>query len=187
MEGKAMNESAAGGDGDAMLAMFLHFAMLSLMSVGGINTVLPDVQRYVVEVNHWLTAKQFADSYALGQAAPGPNMMYVTLVGWLAGGWAGALITTVAMLVPTALLTLAVVRLDARAPDAPLGLAIRRGLAPITLGLILSSGWILVVSVNHDWRGYALTAVTALFVLRTRLNPLWLIAAGAVAGIAGIV
>jgi len=182
-----MNPENHAGESDGMLAMFFHFVLLSLMAVGGINTVLPDIQRYVVEANHWLTAKQFADSYALGQASPGPNVMYVTLVGWLIAGWAGALSVTVAMLVPTALLTLLVVRLNARAPDAPLGLAVRRGLAPITLGLILSSGWILVNSVNHDWRGYALTGVTALLVLRTRLNPLWLIAGGAVAGVAGIV
>ena len=180
-------DGQAGNDSDGMLAMFFHFTLLSLMSVGGVNVVLPDIQRYVVEANHWLTAKQFTDSYSLGQAAPGPNVMYVTLVGWQIAGWAGAVVTTIAMLVPTALLTLLVVRLNARAPDAPLGLAIRRGFAPITLGLILSSGWILVNSVNHDWRGYVLTGMTALLVIRTRLNPLWLIAAGAIAGVTGIV
>ena len=169
------------------LALFLHFVLMSLMSVGGVGSVLPDVQRYVVEVQHWMTAKQFADAYALGHAAPGPNMMYVTLIGWHVSGWAGALAASAGMILPPATLTLAVVRWNALAPDRALGRALRAGLAPITLGLILASGWILMSSVSHDWRGYLLTCLAIVAVMRTTWNPLWLIAAGAAAGIAGIV
>lgn len=171
----------------AVLALFLHFVLMSLMSIGGVSSVLPDVQRYVVEVQHWLTAKQFADSFALGNVAPGPNMMYVALIGWQVAGFAGALAATLGMILPTATLTLAVVRWNALAPDTRAGRALREGLAPITIGLILASGWVLVSSASHDWRGYALTCATIAAFMRTRWNPLWLVAAGAAAGIAGIV
>ncbi|MGZ5095417.1 MAG: chromate transporter, partial [Burkholderiales bacterium] len=77
--------------------------------------------------------------------------------------------------------------LHARNPKAALGAAIRRGLTPITIGLIFASGWILLPAVNHDWRGYMLTALTVILVLRTSLNPIWLLSAGAVAGLVGLV
>jgi chromate transporter len=168
-------------------ALAMHFALLSLIAIGGIGSILPDMQRYVVEANHWLSARQFADAYALGQAAPGPNMMFVTLLGWQLDGWAGALVTTAAIICPPIVLTLAVTRLHANNPDAPLGRAIRSGLGPIAIGLTLSSGWILARSADHDWRSTLLTLMTVALMLRTRLNPVWLIAAGALAGISGII
>ena len=170
-----------------LAALGLHFALLSLMAIGGVSAILPDMQRYVVEVNPWLSARQFADAYALAQAAPGPNMMFVTLIGWQLAGWAGAFVTTLAILVPPIALTLGVTYLNARNPDAPLGRAIRDGLGPIAIGLTLSSGWILARSADQDWRGALLTLLTVVLMLRTKLNPVWMIAIGAIAGIAGIV
>ena len=174
-------------DRSEVIALFLHFLMLSAMAVGGTQTVMPDMHRYVVEVHHWITSKQFADAYALAQAAPGPNVMYVTLIGWQAAGWTGAIATTLALVIPSTTITLLFMRVSARNPDAPLGRALRRGLAPIAIGLTLASAWILVRSLNDDWHGYLLTALTVAIVLRTRVNPLWLVAAGALAGMAGLV
>ena len=168
-------------------ALFLHFLMLSFLAIGGAPTVLPDMHRYVVEVHHWMTSTQFAEVYALAQVAPGPNIMYVTLIGWQVAGWAGAAATTLPWLVPASTLTLLVGHLHARYPQAALGRAIRRGLTPITIGLMLASGWILMRAVNHDWRGYLLTLLTVVLVLRTSWNPLWLLAAGALAGMVGLV
>lgn len=168
-------------------ALCLHIALLSLMAIGGVASILPDLQRYVVEANQWVSGTQFADIFALGQAAPGPNMMFVTLLGWQLAGFAGAITASIAIIVPPVLLTLAVTRLNAGKPDAPLGRAIRRGLAPITIGLTLSSGWILAYSADHDWRGALITLLTVALMLRTRFNPVWLILAGALAGMAGII
>ena len=91
------------------------------------------------------------------------------------------------MLVPSATLTLLVAHLHARHPKAALGFAIRRGLTPITIGLILASGWILMGPVNESWRSYVLTALTVILTLRTSVNPLWLLAGGAVAGMLALV
>jgi chromate transporter len=113
--------------------------------------------------------------------------MYIPLVGWHIAGWPGALATLAATLLPSATLTLGVSFLYKRHPQAAFGLAIRRGLAPITIGLVFASGWILLPAVAHDWRGYVLTAVTIGVVLRTSLNPLWVLIGGAIAGMTGLV
>jgi chromate transporter len=93
----------------------------------------------------------------------------------------------ISVLVPSATLTLLVAHLQARHSKATLGIAIRRGLTPITMGLIFASGWILLPAANDDWRGHALTALTIALVLRTSVNPLWLLGGGAIAGALGLV
>jgi len=174
-------------DRPALGALVLQSLVWAFLAIGGAPTLLPDIHRYVVEVHHWMTSTQFAEVYALAQVAPGPNIMYVTLIGWQVAGWAGAAATTLPWLVPTSTLTLLVGHLHARHPQAALGHAIRRGLTPITLGLMFASGWTLMRTVDHDWRGFLLTLLAGVLVLRTPWNPLWLIAAGALAGLAGLV
>jgi chromate transporter len=168
-------------------ALFVHFLLLWFVAIGGPSTILPDIHRYLVEVRHYLTNTEFAEIYTLAQVAPGPNVMYVTLIGWHLAGWAGVVATTVPLLVPATTLTLFVGHLNELYPDAPIGRAIRRGLAPITIGLTFSSATILMRAVNHNWRGYVLTLLTVAIVLRKPWNPLWLFAAGALAGILGLV
>ena len=168
-------------------AMFLHFLALWFVAIGGPSTILPGIHRYVVEVLQLMTSTEFAEIYTLAQVAPGPNVMYVTLLGWHLAGWAGAAATTIPLLVPATTLTLLVGHLNERYPNAQIGHAIRRGLAPITIGLMFASATILIRAVNHDWRGYLITLLTVALVLRKRWNPLWLLAAGAMAGVAGLV
>ena len=170
-----------------LTALFLYFLMLSFLAIGGAPSVLPEMHRYVVEIHGWMTSTQFAELYTLAQVAPGPNVMYVPLVGWQIAGLPGAIATTVPIMVPSITLTLLVAHLQARHPKAALGFAVRRGLTPITIGLIFASGWILMTAVNDDWRGYVLTAATVAAVLRTSVNPLWLLGVGAAAGMLGLV
>jgi chromate transporter len=167
--------------------LFLHFLLLWFIAVGGPSTILPDIHRYWVEVQQLLTSAQFAEIYTLAQVAPGPNVMYVTLIGWYLAGWRGVVATTVPLLVPATTLTLLVGHLNERYPNAPIARAIRLGLTPITIGLMFASATILMRAVNHDWRGYLMTLLTAALVLRKPWNPLWLFAAGALAGILGLV
>jgi chromate transporter len=167
--------------------LFLRFFILCTLAVGGLNTVMPGLFRYVVDEQGWLTARQFADLYALGQASPGPNALWVTLIGFQVASWSGAFAGTAAMLLPGTLFSLGMVALQARNPHAPFAVAFRRGLAPIAIGLMFASGWVLLRSVGHDWAGLAITFVTVAALLRTRLNPLALIAIGALAGMLGLV
>jgi chromate transporter len=168
------------------LNLFLRFFVLCTLAVGGLNTVMPGMFHYVVDEEGWLTARQFTDLYAIGQAAPGPNALWVTLIGLQIGSWQGALATTAAMLLPGIAFSLAMVTVQARNPNAPFAVAFRRGLAPIAIGLMFSSGWVLLRSAGHDWAGLVITFLTVAAILRTRLNPLILLAAGGLAGMAGL-
>ena len=168
-------------------ALFFYFLVLAYIAVGGAPTVLPEMHRYVVEVHGWMTSERFAELFTIAQIAPGPNVMYIPLMGWHIAGWLGVAATTIPFIMPSATITLLVAHLHVRHPRATAGIAIRRGLTPLTIGLTFASAWILLPAVNSDWRGFALTALTVLVVLRTRLNPLWVLALGAAAGVAGIV
>jgi chromate transporter len=168
-------------------ALFLHSLSLWFVAVGGSPALLPEFHRFLVETHHWMTNTEFVELYALAQAAPGPNFLYVTLFGWRLAGWVGAVTMTIPVLVPATSLSLLVGYLNERYPSASIGRAIRRGLAPITLGLLFASSTILIRAVNHDWRGYLLTLVTLVLVMRTSWNPLWMLAAGALAGVFGLV
>ena len=168
-------------------ALFFHLLALWFVAVGGPSTILPGIHRYVVEVQQLMTSAQFAEIYTLAQVAPGPNVMYVTLMGWHLAGWVGAATTTIPLLVPATTLTLLIGHLNERYPNSRLGLAIRRGLAPITIGLMFSGATILLRAVNHDWRGYLISLLTVAVVLRKSWNPLLLLGAGALAGLFGFV
>lgn len=174
-------------DGLTAGSIFLRFFILCTFAVGGLNTVMPGLFHYVVDEQGWLTARQFTDLYALGQAAPGPNALWVTLIGLQIASWQGALAATLAMLLPGVIFSLVMVTLQARNPNARFAIAFRRGLAPIAIGLMFSSGWVLLRSVGHDWAGLAITLTTIVALLRTRLSPLLLLAAGAAAGVTGLV
>ncbi len=135
-------------------ALFVHLLALWFVAVGGPSAILPDIHRYVVDVHHLLSNREFAEIYTLAQAAPGPNVMYTTLIGWHLAGWSGALATTIPLLVPAMTLTLVVGHFTERYPDAPILRAVRRGLTPLTIGLMFAGATVLMRAVNHDWRGY---------------------------------
>ncbi len=167
-----------------------HLAMLSFATIGGgVVMLAPDIQRYVVEVHHWISSEQFAAAYAIAQAAPGPNMLYVTLVGWQIAGWLGAIGATLAVTIPPGLLTYAIGRVSNRRSSGGVGRfgkAIRNGLAPLSVGLLLAAVWVLLDSTHAGWRELIAVAFALVIVMRTRINPLWMIGAGAIAGIAGL-
>jgi chromate transporter len=98
-------------DANPLLALAGTFGLMSLFAIGGASAAIPEMHRVAVEVQHWLTDKQFADIYAISQLSPGPNVLIVTLIGYSAAGLAGALVATLAMCVPTAVLALYVSRM----------------------------------------------------------------------------
>jgi chromate transporter len=170
-----------------LLSLALRFTMLSLVAVGGVSSVLPEVHRVVVDVNHWMTDAQFTQAFAIAQAAPGPNMLVVTIIGWHVAGLPGALVSTAGMITPCCMLTFFVGRLWQRFRGAPWRQAVERGLAPVTVGLMLATGWLLARGASTGWPAQIVTAVTAVLVIFTRVNPLWIFAAAAVLGVAGLV
>ena len=167
-----------------------HLALLSFAAVGGgVIMLAPDIHRYVVNVHGWINDEQFAAAYAIAQAAPGPNMLFVTLVGWQIAGLFGAIGATGAVILPPALLTFVATRVSSRRAGSVgrFGKAVRNGLAPLSVGLLLAGVWVLFESSNAGWRESLVVLATLVIVLRTKINPLWLIVAGALGGIAGLI
>lgn len=156
-----------------------RFAMLSLVAIGGANAVVPDMHRQAVEVARWMGDEEFAALFAIAQAAPGPNVLIVTLVGWRAAGIPGALVATAAMIVPSSLLTFWVFRIWKRLEDKPWRAAVQNGLAPLTVGLVAASGYLLAAATDIGPTAGTVTVATATLSYFTKINPLWAFAVAA--------
>jgi chromate transporter len=194
-----MTIQLATADWWALLAQFLS---LSLLAVGGAITTAPDMHRYLVTQQHWLSEAQFSSSIALAQAAPGPNVLFIALFGWQVGLnaasasglpiWASALlgvsISMLGTLLPSTILTVSVARWGHRNRERRVVRAFKQGMAPLVVGILLATGVILATNQGNSavhWPLWLLTAVTTLLVWRTRIHLLWLLGAGAVLGGSG--
>lgn len=165
----------------------LHLALLSLIAVGGVNTIVPELYRQVVEVNGTLTAQQFADLFAIGQAAPGPNVLFVTLIGWQLAGATGALLAAAALCVPTCTIAFFATRVWDRFREARWRIATEAGVIPVVIGFIAASALLIAQAADVNIAAFAITAATAAFAFWGRFNPLWALAVAALLGLAGFV
>lgn len=166
------------------------FVQMSLLAFGGGTSVLGEMQRQVVEVHPWLTAQEFAALYALAQAAPGPNMLVTTLIGWRVAGLPGALVATGAMCAPSSALTSVTASLWYRFRDAPWRCTVQAGLTPVTAGLIMAGAALLARTTSAACDTAALTVAALLLFLLflfTRLHPLLVLGAAAALGAEGLV
>lgn len=163
------------------------FGELSLLAVGGGATVLPEMQRQVVNVHHWMSGADFAALFALAQASPGPNMLVTTLIGWRVAGLPGAIVATLGIVLPSSLLSYAVGDLWTRFRDRAWRRRVQSGITPVTVGLIMAAA-VLLTEATSSSAGHALiTLAVAVAATTTPFNPLWLLGAAAVLGALGIV
>jgi len=162
------------------------FAELSLLAFGGGNTILPEMQRQVVEVHHWMTARDFSALFALAQAAPGPNLMIVPLIGWRIAGWQGLLVSSLAKFAPSSVVTGLVLGVWRRFKDKPWRRIVQAGLVPMTVGLVAASAALIVQASDQTAGLVAITLVCAAVSLKTPAHPLWVLAGGALAGLIGL-
>ena len=180
------------------LTMFLHYLSLSLLSVGGVISTAPDMHRFLVADQRWLTDAQFNASIALAQAAPGPNVLFIALLGWNVGlnaggaltGMLGVFLALLGILLPSTTLTYVAAQWGQRNRERLGVRAFKQGMAPIVVGLMLATSWILALSNGNqpqDWPVWALSGATALIVWRSNLHLLWLLGAGALLGWFGLV
>ena len=187
-------------------SLFLHYLSLSLLSIGGAITTAPDMHRFLVAEQHWLTDAQFTASLAIAQSAPGPNVLFVALLGWHVGmnaggaltGLLGVFLTMLGILIPSTTLTYAAAQWGQRNRQRRTVRAFKQGMAPVVVALLLATSWILAASssipastTSNYWVDNAplwlLTALVAVVVWRTRLHLLWLLAVGAVLGWHGLI
>ena len=183
------------------LSLFTHFLSLSLLSIGGAITTAPDMHRYLVTQQGWLSDAQFSASIALAQAAPGPNVLFVALMGWNVGvnagggvaagtrawglGLLGVLIAMIGIMLPSTTLTYAAARWGHRNRELRAVRAFKQGMAPIVIALLMATGWVLARGQGdalRDWPLWLVASCTALIIWRVRLHMLWLLGAGALLG-----
>lgn len=175
------------------LNLFGHYLMLSLMSIGGAISTTAEMHRFLVEEHHWLTQSQFNDSIAIAQAAPGPNVLFVALMGWNVGlnagsylaALTGVLVTMTGIMVPSTAITYLAARWGHQNRELLGVRAFKQGMAPVVVGLMVSVGIILGSAHGDlalDWSLWLLSVVAGLIIWRTRIHLLWLLAAGAVLG-----
>lgn len=180
------------------LSLFGHYLALSLLAVGGAITTAPDMHRFLVQERHWLTDPQFNASIAIAQAAPGPNVLFIALLGWNVGlnaggmltAFFGLLVTMTGILLPSTTLTYLAARWGHANRELRAVRAFKQGMAPIVIALLVATGWILATGEGTEfrhWPMWLLTFATAIIVWRTKLHLLWLLGAGAVLGWFGLV
>ena len=167
-----------------LIDLFVMFARMSLIAVGGMQSVLSELYREVVEVRGWMTAADLADLIALAQASPGPNGLYSGLVGLRVAGVAGFFVAALAVALPPAVLAFGMSRLRRRLATARWLRAAQSGMVPIVVGLVLSGGLVSAQAADDTWTKIGLTTLVSIVVWRTTWNPLWLLAVGAIVGVA---
>lgn len=173
-------------NGGALASLAAVFAQLSLLAFGGTNSVLPEMQRQAVEVHGWISAQEFASLFALAQAAPGPNMLVVTLIGWRVAALPGALVTTLGVAGPSSVLTFVTFRLWHRSRDATWRKLVQAGLMPVTAGLVMAGAALLIRTTSVDWGTAGITIAAAGVFLFSRLHPLVVLGAASAVGALGV-
>ena len=164
-----------------------QFALLSLLSFGGVNSIVTEIQRVAVENAHWMTDREFAAYFAIGQAAPGPNILIASLVGWHVAGVPGALVATLGMCGPSAVMVYFLSDAWERWRHSGWRRIVQSGLIPFSTGLVCASAYVLARAADYNAMTTFITLGTAGFVYFTRFNPLWALGASALAGVAGLV
>ena len=185
--------------------LFMHFAVLSLMGIGGAITTAPEMHRFLVDDKHWLTDESFSSCIALAQSAPGPNVLFVALMGWQVGinaggglsagatawwlGLLGVILTMLGIMLPSSILTYKATKWAQVNRDLIAVQSFKSGMAPIVIGLLVSTGWLLSAAhrdFSQDWKIWLITAMASGLMLKTSIHLLWLVAAGGIMGAAGL-
>ncbi|MEB0135702.1 chromate transporter [Actimicrobium sp. CCC2.4] len=185
-------------DAGDWLSLFAHYLLLSLMSIGGAISTTAEMHRYLVEQHQWLTPAQFNAAIAIAQAAPGPNVLFVALMGWQVGinagstlaAFGGVAVTMTGIMLPSTTITYLAAQWGHRNRHLLGVRAFKQGMAPIVIALLLSTGWILTASNGAsiiNWPLWLLSAASGIIIWRTRLHLLWLLGLGALLGWIGLV
>lgn len=170
-----------------LLSLFLKLSVFSMIAFGGVNALLPELLNLAVNQERWIDLQTFSDYFAIAQAAPGPNFMTVTLLGWHIYGIIGALVATFAIVWPSSILIFFLQRFILGIQDPIKKKAIQYAAAALAIGLVLSSAWEIALQINHGTAAYILTIATIGLTVFTRWHPLYLIAVGGVLGVLGII
>lgn len=170
-----------------LATLFFHIFLISFLAFGGVQGVLPELYKQVVEIDQWMSAQSFRDYFAIAQAAPGPNLLIVTLIGWHVGDLVGvpiigAIVATFALCGTTSFLMYLAYQYLTKMKSNRMRETIEGAAGPVAVGLVLASSWRLGEEINQNLLAYALTFLTILMVMNSKIHPLWLIFIGALVG-----
>ncbi len=166
-----------------LLQLALTFGYLSLLAIGGGISTLTEMQRLSVEHFHWLSASQFRDAYSLGQITPGPAMLMVTAIGYQAAGIPGAIVATIAMFLPTSILIAYIGKHWDKFATSPWRIALQKGLAPVTIGLMLAGILTLAQSAVFNTVTAIIAMFAAVIIFRFKISPALVVLAGGIIGL----
>jgi chromate transporter len=153
-----------------LLGLFLVFAPLSLMSFGGGQAIIADMQHQTVDIQHWMSGRDFVDVFAISRAAPGPSTLIAALIGWHVAGLAGAIIAAIAIYLPSSLVVYAAVRWWHASKDSPWRGILQRGLIPVAVGLVFAGAVAVLEAARVDALQIFTTVVSAGLLLTTRVS-----------------
>ena len=171
----------------ALISLFLKLMAFSAVAFGGINALLPALYDLSVSQEHWLDTQTFADYFAIAQAAPGPNLMTITLIGWHVSGVIGAVVATIAICLPSSIMIYFLQGYIANIRSPQKKMMIQFAAGALAVGLVLGSAWQIAMQINHTYAAYALTFSTIMIIVFTKWHPLYLIALGAALGLLGFI
>ena len=169
------------------LTMAWTFGLMSLLAIGGANSVIPEMHRVSVDVHQWMSDAQFADMFGIAQLSPGPNVLIVTLIGYHVAGIGGAAVATLAMCGPSAMFAYFISHVLKRSSHSPWPALLQAALVPVSIGLMCASGFVLALTADRSWAAAALIIAAAVATFTARLNPLWVLIIGGGIGFAGVV
>jgi chromate transporter len=163
-----------------LVTLFLLFVPLSLLSVGGGVSIIAPLHHQTISVFAWLTEQQFVEVFAISRAAPGPGSMIVPLIGWKVSGFAGTIVASIGMFLPSSILAYGVARLWNRYRGTNVHAALERGLAAIAAGLILAGTLAIFQAAGTGWQAWGIAGGSAAILYWRDINPLWLLFGGGV-------
>jgi chromate transporter len=162
-----------------LVGLILVFAPLSLISFGGGQAIIADMQHQTVDIQHWMTGREFVDIFAVSRAAPGPSTLIAALIGWQVAGFLGAVVATVAIYLPSSLVVYGAVRWWHAGNDSPWRRALQRGLTPVAVGLVFAGALAVLQAARVDALQIFTTVVAAGLLLSTRVGVYTIMAAAA--------
>lgn len=170
-----------------LISLFLKLSAFSVVAFGGINALLPVLYDLSVNQEHWISAQTFADYFAIAQAAPGPNLMTVTLIGWHVGGVLGAALATLAIAWPSSIMIYFLQGYISGIQNKQKQKMIQFAAGALSVGLVLAAAWQIALQMNQSVAAYVLTIGVISITFFTRFHPLYLIAFGAILGLLGFI
>lgn len=171
-------------DDNLLWLLVVLFAPLSLLAIGGWASVLAPMHHQVVEVHQWLTQRQFVDIFAITRAAPGPGAMIVTLIGWKVAGWMGAIVASLAIFIPSSVLSYSVGRVWNRYRGATWHTALELGLAPVGVGLLMAGSLSVMWATESGLSAWVIAGLAAAVLIWRSFHPLLILAAGGLISVA---